>query len=220
MMRSSPTVMLATALAFVPGACGNGGEEHSASPPVASAESSPHAVAPEAEVFWAALQEHCGRAHPGGLTLEPPGDEMLTGTEQLIVHFRECGRDTIRVPFHIEVEATGEWDRSRTWLFIRSAAGFELRHDHRQLDGTPDETTWYGAFTRSPGTADTQEFIVAERRAADGSELGWRVHMIPGERYTYGTIRGGAWTWRIDFDLSREVPSPPAPWGNHRMEGS
>jgi hypothetical protein len=37
---------------------------------------------------------------------------------------------------------------------------------------------------------------------------------VPGERYTYGTIRGGEWTWRVDFDLSRTVPAPPAPWGH------
>jgi hypothetical protein len=166
------------------------------------------------DAFWANLAHHCGRAYSGGLTLEPPGDEMLTGTEELVVHFRECGRDTLKVPFHIEKEADGSWDRSRTWVFMRTPAGIELRHDHRHADGTPDETTWYGGHTRAPGTANRQEFVFAERTAADGSLLGWRVEVVPGERYTYGTIRGGEWTWRVDFDLSRPVPEPPAPWGH------
>jgi hypothetical protein len=139
---------------------------------------------------------------------------MLTGTEELVVHFRGCGADTLRLPFHIEKEAEGTWDRSRTWVFMRTAEGLELRHDHRHEDGTPDESTWYGGHTREAGTANRQEFVFAERTAADGSLLGWRVEVVPGERYTYGTIRGGEWTWRVDFDLSRPVPAPPAPWGH------
>jgi hypothetical protein len=164
--------------------------------------------------FLANLGLHCGQAYPGRLTLEPPGDEMLTGTEQLVVHFRRCTPDRLELPFHIEKEADGSWDRSRTWVFMRGAEGLELRHDHRHADGTPEDNTWYGATTASPGTPHRQEFILADRRAPDGSPLGWRVEIVPGERYTYGTIRGAAWTWRVDFDLTRAVPAPPAPWGH------
>jgi len=164
--------------------------------------------------FWDNLLRHCGSAYRGSLTLEPPGDDMLTGTEELIVHFRECSETEIRAPFHIEKEATGDWDRSRTWVFMRTAEGLELRHDHRQRDGTPDESTWYGGHTMTEGTAERQEFVYAERRGADGSLLGWRVEILPGDRYTYGTIRGGEWSWRVDFDLSQSVPAPPAPWGH------
>jgi len=138
---------------------------------------------------------------------------MLTGTEELVVHFRQCTADTLRLPFHIEREATADWDRSRTWIYTRTADGLELRHDHRQPDGTDDEVTGYGGTTRSAGTARQQEFILAERTAPDGALLGWRVEIEPGERYTYGTIRGGEWTWRVDFDLTRPLPPPPAPWG-------
>jgi hypothetical protein len=162
--------------------------------------------------FWRNLMTHCGSAFRGRLTLEPPGDDMLTGTEELIVHFRECSPTRIRVPFHIEKEEAGSWDRSRTWVFTRSSEGLELRHDHRRPDGTPDESTWYGGSTRAPGSAQRQEFVY-ERTGADGSLLGWRVEIVPGERYTYGTIRGGEWTWRVDFDLRAAVPVPPAPWG-------
>ena len=171
------------------------------------------AAAPQ-DAYWANLAAHCGNAYGGRLTLEPPGDDMLTGTEELVVHFRGCGADTLRLPFHIEDEEDGSWDRSRTWVFMRTPTGIELRHDHRHEDGTPDEDTWYGGHTREPGTATRQEFVFAERTAADGSLLGWRVEIVPGERYTYGTIRGAEWTWRVDFDLTRTVPAPPAPWGH------
>jgi hypothetical protein len=184
--------------------------------PVAAPSTSPSAdVAEQHDAFWRNLSRQCGSAYPGGLTLEPPGDEMLTGTEELIVHFRECSDAEIRAAFHIEIEEEGRdrWDRSRTWVFIRTATGIELRHDHRTEDGMPDESTWYGGHTAAAGTAERQEFIYAERATDDGSVRGWRVEIVPGERYTYGTIRDGAWTWRVDFDLGRTVTAPPPPWG-------
>lgn len=46
-----------------------------------------------------------------------------------------------------------------------------------------------------------------------GARPGWRIEIVPGERYTCGTIRGEEYPWRVDSDLTREVPAPPAPWG-------
>ncbi len=166
------------------------------------------------EAFWENLQAHCGDAYSGGLTLEPPRDDMLTGNEDLIVHFRECGAEELRLPFHIEDEETGEWDRSRTWVFIRLGDGLELRHDHREPDGSEAEATWYGGRTMDAGTANRQDFLSVERTEESGYERGWRVEVVPGERYTYGTTRRGEWSWRVDFDLRRSVPPPPAPWGH------
>lgn len=171
---------------------------------------------PEPEAFWQHLAAHCGQAFPGRLVTAPPGDTMLDGTETLVVHVRQCDADTLRLPFHIG-RADG-WDRSRTWVFTRTLDGLELRHDHRRPDGTKDDVTDYGGTTRTAGTPYRQEFILAERTAADGSVLGWRVEVEPGVRYTYGTIRGAAWTWRVDFDLTSPVPPPPAPWGYERTE--
>ena len=172
------------------------------------------AAASPQDLFWENLRAHCGGAYPGRLVVEPEGDEMLTGTEELIVHFRECSDTILRLPFHIEKEATGTWDRSRTWVFRRTAEGLELRHDHRHEDGTPQADTWYGGHTQTRGAPDRQEFVYTARTAPDGSLLGWRVEILPGRRYTYGTIRGPAWTWRVDFDLTQRVPVPPAPWGH------
>ncbi len=164
--------------------------------------------------FFEALAEHCGNAYPGSLTLEPEGDEMLTGTELLIVHFRECDENRLKLPFHIEIEEDDSWDRSRTWIFTRHEEGLELRHDHRRPDGSDDEPTMYGGYSVDEGTASRQEFKSVPRSEEEGEFLGWRVEIIPGERYTYGTIRGDEWTWRVDFDLSESVDSPPAPWGH------
>jgi hypothetical protein len=180
---------------------------------VASAPAQQPAGLPAAqEAFLANLRHHCGQAFAGRLAVQRPGDTMLAGDEELVVHFRECGSDTVRLPFHIRKPEA--WDRSRTWMFMRAGERLELRHDHRQPDGVPDEMTMYGGYTQAPGTANQQEFIFTERVAADGGLLGWRVEIVPGERYIYGTISGGNWTWRVDFDLTRPVPAPPAPWGH------
>jgi hypothetical protein len=190
-----------------PNAQGTGGLAADPSPSAA-------AVSP-AEAFLENLAAHCGSAYPGGLTLEPPGDDMLTGTEELVVHFRECDGDTLRIPFHIEVEATGSWDRSRTWILTRASADrLELRHDHREPDGRPSETTMYGGFTETEGTSARQDFVSAQRTEESGFPRGWRIEVVPGERYTYGTTRRGEWSWRIDFDLSQPIAPPPAPWGH------
>jgi hypothetical protein len=172
------------------------------------------AAAEAADAFWANLAYHCDRAYPGSLTLEPPGDEMLRGDELLVVHFRSCTDRELQLPFHIEVN-DGEWDRSRTWIFRRHPDGrLELRHDHRREDGSEDEATWYGGFSEEVGTATRHEFIFRDIEYGDGSIRGWRIEVEPEDRYTYGTIRDGEWTWRVDFDLSTPLPSePPPPWG-------
>jgi len=164
--------------------------------------------------FFDNFAEHCGNAYPGGLTLEPEGDEMLTGSEQLIVHFRECNENQLRVPFHIELEEDASWDRSRTWIFTKHDDGLEIRHDHRMPDGSEDEVTMYGGHTVGIGTANTQEFQSVPRTQETGTFRGWRIEIFPGERYTYGTIRDTTWSWRVDFDLTEPIENPPAPWGH------
>lgn len=68
------------------------------------------------EAFFDALAVHCGNAYQGGLTTAPPGDDMITFEDILVVHFRECEDNVLKVPFHIQTVADGEWNRSRTWI--------------------------------------------------------------------------------------------------------
>ncbi|REL38838.1 hypothetical protein DYD21_02480 [Rhodohalobacter sp. SW132] len=167
------------------------------------------------DLFFDQLAEQCGNAYPGGLTLEPEGDEMLTGTEMLIVHFRECDENQLKLPFHIELEDENDWDRSRTWIYTRHDDGLEIRHDHRKPDGTEDDLTMYGGHSVGDGTAMRQEFQSVERSEEMGHFRGWRIEIVPGVRYTYGTIRDTTWSWRVDFDLTEPLEeNPPAPWGH------
>jgi hypothetical protein len=216
MIGPSPRAGLSTlsAALLILAGCGPGEAPPATDAPAATPAASPPAqAATPAAAFLANLNAHCGQAFPGALAIEPPGDEMLDGDELLVVHMRGCGDEEMLLPFHIETDP-GVWDRSRTWIFrLTDGNRLELRHDHRQPDGSEDEVTWYGAFTLADGTPTQQEFL-RDTPAADGSIRGWRVIIEPGVRYIYGTIRDGEWSWRVDFDLSTPMTElPPPPWG-------
>lgn len=166
--------------------------------------------------FMNNLREQCGNAYAGELTEEPEGDDMLDGDEQLIAHFTVCepDEDVVKIAFHIET-APGEWDRSRTWIFEQSPRGISLRHDHRNPDGSSAENTMYGGPSRGLLNVDgnRMEFVSVERTEESGIARGWRVLIEPGEHYVYGTYRVQDWSWRVDFDLTEPVETPPAAWG-------
>jgi len=169
-----------------------------------------------AQAFWDALASHCGEAFEGKRVIaRDDRPDMLQGDERLIVHFRECSDELLALPFHIQ-KVDGSWDSSRTWRFTwyDDGAGIELRHDHRLNTGEPDaDNTMYGGYSE-PGTATMHRFVVDGVTADDGSQLGWQLEIVPGERYTYGTFRGESWTWRVDFDLSKALAEEPhPPWG-------
>jgi hypothetical protein len=186
-------------------ACGPRAEEAQTALP------SPEAAAetPQAQ-YWAALRQHCGQAYEGTVVEAPAGDTTFAN-RRLVMHVRECLDDEIRIPFHV-----GE-DRSRTWLITRTAEGLRLKHDHRHEDGSPDEVTMYGGDTAAEGTADVQEFRAdahtAELIPAARTNV-WTVEIRPGSQYVYALRREGTdRRFRIEFDLTRPVEAPPAPWG-------
>jgi hypothetical protein len=207
----------ATALLLLLGACGPGD-----APPAAgddadqdTATATRTATPDRQEAFWDNMARQCGQAFAGRLVQNRPDSDMLAGDEELIAHWVRCEDDLMHVAFHVGRDGGAEWDRSRTWVLTRDDRGLELRHDHRLEDGSEDEgNTWYGGRTVDDGAPHTQWFLFDERRAPDGSVLGWRLEIEPGQRYVYGTIRGDDYTWRIDFDLSAPVPAPPPAWGH------
>jgi hypothetical protein len=173
---------------------------------VAGAPGSEFAAAPRTatpqDAFWGKLQALCEGAAEGRLLQAP--DAQIRPDARLVVHFRECGDEELRFPLHVDE------NRSRTWIFIRHADRLELRHDHRHRDGTEEANTWYGATTLDVGTPNRQEFV-SER---NGVLVGWRVEIEPGRRFTYGTIRDGAWRHHLEFALDRPATIPPPPWGH------
>jgi hypothetical protein len=153
--------------------------------------------------FWAHLGALCESAAEGRLLRAPEGDTQIDPDARLVVHFRDCGEREHRFPLHVDE------NRSRTWVFIRHDDALELRHDHRHPDGTEEDNSWYGALTVHGGTVSQQEFVTDR----DGMMVGWRVEMVPGDRFTYGTIRDGEWRHHLEFDLTEPVEAPPPAWG-------
>ena len=167
--------------------------------------------------FMAALASHCGKAYAGRMVSADAADADMAG-RGMVVHFRECSAGRMAIPFHVRGEG-GTWDRSRTWLITRTAAGLRLKHDHRHEDGTHDAVTLYGGDTADGGTATAQDFPVDAESIAMFRAGGltasvtnvWRVEITPAT-YTYQLSRAGR-LFRVEFDLTRPVPPPPAPWG-------
>lgn len=160
--------------------------------------------------WWAQLQALCGKAFAGKEVWGADGSAFAG--QDIRIHVRECTPQRIRIPLVV-----GD-DRSRTWVLTRTEAGITLRHDHRHADGSEDTITQYGGTTVNRGSAAVQVFpgdqLTAEVIAGSGISSVWQMTIAPGQRLIYagnrvGTPRG----FQIDFDLSRAVEAPPAPWG-------
>lgn len=191
------------------------------------------AVPPTADpqdAFWAALSSHCGKAYAGRMVTADAADADLAG-RPMVMAVRDCSPASIAVPFHVQ-RADGSWDRSRTWLVTRNAAGgLRLKHDHRHEDGTSDAVTMYGGDTATRGTPRAQSFPVDADSIASFTRAGlaasvtnvWTIAVDPagtaGGTYAYElrrTVAGGAPAerhFRVEFDLTRPIALPPPAWG-------
>lgn len=164
--------------------------------------------------FMAALNALCGNAYEGRVVTDDEADRDFASS-QLVMHVRQCAPGDVRIPFHV-----GE-DRSRTWVITRTAEGLRLKHDHRHEDGSEDVLTQYGGDTADAGTATRQEFpadqfsrdlFVAQDIPQSATNV-WAVEVVPGRIYAYELRRTNRFL-RVEFDLTRPVTPPPAPWGS------
>lgn len=166
------------------------------------------------DAFFDTLLSHCGNAYAGEVTI---GDEELDAEwieADIVIEVRECSDDRIRIPLHV-----GD-DHSRTWIISRTAEGLELKHDHREQDGSYDPMTMYGGETFSPGTASAQSFPADEYSKQLFAELGasasigntWWLEFPNEDTLRYRLVRHGR-EFQVDVDLSQTVSTPPAPWG-------
>jgi hypothetical protein len=171
----------------------------------------PAAAAPAQDAFFARLTALCGKSFAGRLVTADPADKDMAG-QTMVMNVRTCEPDEIRIPFHV-----GE-NRSRTWIVTRTAAGLRLKHDHRHEDGKPDKVTMYGGDTATPGGPTRQEFPVdAESIAlfkANALERSvtnvWALE-ADDKIFAYELRRANR-HFRVEFDLTKEVPEPPPPW--------
>ncbi len=167
--------------------------------------------------FFSSVSTLCGKAFGGRIVANEPTPTTADPFEgkTLIFHVRRCGKDRLELPFHV-----GD-DRSRTWVLTRKDAALSLKHDHRHRDGSPDDLTMYGGLTTKPGSATRQEFpadpetkdLFTRLKLPASLPNVWAMEIEAGKRFVYELARPGR-LFRVEFDLTREAPAPPAPWGH------
>ncbi|MBB5015125.1 hypothetical protein [Rehaibacterium terrae] len=210
--------LLATAVLLA--ACGGErSDPQTAAPAIESTGPVTAEVAP-ADAFLARIAQHCGQAFAGRIAAnEPQAENDPFAGKPLVMHVRECSEREIKIPFHV-----GD-DHSRTWVLTRTDTGLRLKHDHRHEDGSEDAVTLYGGDTAEPGTEVRQEFPVDEysRQMFEREGLSvsvtntWAMEIRPGEQFVYELYRPGR-IFRVEFDLTTPVPTPPTPWGHPEIE--
>ena len=164
------------------------------------------------DAFFNSLKALCGKAFLGKVTLDNHGPSSMS-ENPLIMHVRRCTDQQLQIPFHV-----GD-DASRTWIITKTGAGLLLKHDHRHDDGSYSESTMYGGHTVDAGWAQVQSFpadayskeLFAKQGIPQSSTNIWQMYIYPKE-FTYRLIREGR-EFRVDFDLSKEIAVPAAPWG-------
>jgi len=161
-----------------------------------------------AQQFWNNLKKHCGNAYEGTV-VEAPENDNFRGNK-LIIHFRLCSENIIRIPFFV-----GE-DKSRTFVLTMENDRIQLKHDHRHADGTSDKVTMYGGTTSNSGLPNIQ-FFPADQETADlisyaSTNVWWMT--VDENSFTYNLRRiGTERLFTVKFDLTKPVLTPSAPWG-------
>ncbi len=165
------------------------------------------------DMFFDRLAAQCGRAFEGRVASPPVEADRDFAGKRIVMHVRDCSPEEIRIPVSV-----GE-DRSRTWVFTRGGreGALTLKHDHRHSDGSPDAVTNYGGTATAAGTPARQEFpaddfsrdlFVRENIPVSVANV-WAAEIHPGETFAYELRRPGRF-FRLEFDLSRPLPGPPA----------
>lgn len=161
--------------------------------------------------FMELLRAHCGKSYEGTITAGAQEGDGFAG-EKLVMHVRSCEGSTIKVPFHV-----GD-NHSRTWvLTLQDDNRLLLKHDHRHEDGTEEELTQYGGMSANTGHANIQTFP-ADQHTCDilpraANNIWW--FTIDEESITYNLrVTGSERQFSVRFDLSKEVETPPTPWGH------
>ncbi|MBV1911661.1 MAG: hypothetical protein KUG78_20380 [Kangiellaceae bacterium] len=102
-------------------------------------------------LFFEEFKQLCGRSFDGKSTFPSNKEDSFYG-KKLVMEVRDCSSREIKVPFSV-----GE-DRSRTWILSINKGRLLFKHDHRHLDGTPDDLTMYGGYADGKGGQYSQSF--------------------------------------------------------------
>ncbi|MEI5640187.1 MULTISPECIES: hypothetical protein [unclassified Pseudoalteromonas] len=178
----------------------------------ALARPAPLVSIPTHDAFFDSIKAHCGKAYEGKVSVDNQGPSSFSEA-RLVMHVRKCSATELQVPFHVGKDA------SRTWIISKTGSGLSLKHDHRHQDGSDDASTMYGGHTVDAGWNTVQSFPADEYSKQLFVQQGipqsvgntWQMFIYP-EQFSYRLIREGR-EFRVDFDLTKPVTPPAAPWG-------
>lgn len=164
------------------------------------------------DAFWNNILKHCGKAYEGKVVNDTANSDAFAN-KKLVMHVRECNPNEIKIPFHV-----GD-DASRTWVITKTGSGLSLKHDHRHKDGSLDQLTMYGGHTVDAGAAQVQSFpadaptkeMFTLQGIPQSNTNIWQMFIYP-DTFSYRLIREGR-AFRVDFDLTKAIETPAAPWG-------
>ena len=163
--------------------------------------------------FWNRLAKLKGSSFEGEVLEAPEGDDFRG--KQLVMHVLDVKEDTIYIPFNV-----GD-NLSRTWILTKTDEGIQLKHDHRNEDGSDDEVTMYGGVTPNTGF-DGLAIFPADQETVDllprtATNMWWIT--VDDEQFTYNLRRIGSTTqFSIGFDLKTPVETPERSWGWENYE--
>jgi hypothetical protein len=166
---------------------------------------------PSHDSFFSNIAAHCGKAFEGKVSVDNQPSSAFDAS--LVMHVRKCNKTQLQIPFHV-----GD-DASRTWIITKTGSGLSLKHDHRKKDGSDDPSTMYGGHTLDAGYAQMQSFPADQYskelfvNSGIPQSVGntWQM-FIYDDKFSYRLIRQGR-EFRVDFDLTKSVDAPIAPWG-------
>jgi hypothetical protein len=167
------------------------------------------------------LHPPCGSAFEGRMVSNDAADADMAG-RALTLHVRVCDAGEVQIPFHV-----GE-DRSRTWFLTSVPGGIRLKHRHRHADGSLDARTFYGGEgpgaqalpgggwrAEFPADAHSKALFTAQGIPQSAGNV-WAVEHVAGRLFAYELKRPGRY-FRVEFDLTKPVAIPRAPWGDENQ---
>ena len=180
--------------------------------PSVFASEAPLVSIPTHDSFFNHIKAHCNKAFEGKVTIDNAQSDAFAN-KTLIMHVRQCTEHQLQIPFHVGKDA------SRTWIVTKTGSGLSLKHDHRHEDGSHDESTMYGGHTLDAGWPNVQSFpadqyskeLFAKQGIPQSIGNTWQMYIYP-EKFTYRLVREGR-EFRVDFDLTKPITVPSAPWG-------
>ena len=162
----------------------------------------------QSDIFWNNLSKHCGKSYEGKLAEHIKNDDFAG--KKLTMHVKSCSKNEIKIPFNV-----GD-NFSRTWILTKKDGIITLKHDHRHEDGTSEKITFYGGTNSNYGFKDLQMFP-ADLETANlidyaSTNIWWIT--LNESSFSYNLQKPGSKSpFTVIFDLSKEIDTPPAPWG-------